>query len=84
MRFRHRTDNCHVLAMVDVDKILDLFVAEAAAHRHEAVIEGLLGKIIEDVAHTRFIGRMDRPEVYLGPVFKQIGQNIMTNFARCS
>lgn len=43
----HGADNGHVLAVVDIDEILDLPVSEALLPAHEAVVDGLLGQVVQ-------------------------------------
>ena len=71
MGLGHGADNGHVLAVIDIDEILNLFLAEPLIMTHEPVIERLFGQIVKQLPHQRLIGGMDGPKVDLGAVVKK-------------
>ena len=64
-------DNGHVLAVIDVDEVLDLSVGETHLTAHEPVIDGLTGQGIDQVAHAGFVRRLDGADGQLCAIFQE-------------
>ena len=63
-----------IVAVVDVDEVLDLLARNSLLVAHEPIVNGRFGQLVEQIAHARLIGRMNRAEIEQRAIVDQVSR----------